>query len=309
MSDEPNTLTGNEATRLAVDIGSDNSSSATFHPDGTIETSERKDSVGVQINADGTGTRTDLPDADLDAELDADLKDEAEGDGEKPPEGEEGGEAEAYDEGLPEFDGDNEEVYAQYKERYIKEDGSVNFEAFNDAFYTTGGITDNQRAFAKKHLGVSDQAIDTYLNGVKDQNAKADAAIHADFGGKENVDAAMAWAVGEGGYTPAQKEAFNAALKKGGEDLSVQLELLRARHDRVASKPVSTETPKVATSQRRKSSPEASATNAAPSGVKVEPYTDLKQYQKDVSAAGDNVRLLREAEARLKASPALYRGR
>lgn len=294
--------------KLAINTGTEDSASASFNGDGTVDTSRSKESVGVAFNPDGSTYRTDLPDeADVDAEVEAGLADEEDPAGpDAEPTPEEGGK-EAPTEDLPDFDPESEEVMAAYKERYIKEDGSVNFEAFNDTFHSTGNISDNQRAFAKKHLGVSDQAIDTYLNGVREQTKQADEAIYSGFGGKESFDTALAWASAEGGYTAAQKEAFNAALKKGGEDLSVQLELLKARHDKVAAKAAPAPAVK---QERRKSSPEASATSAAPNGApKAEPYASLAEYQKDMAAANaaQDVAGMRAAEARLKASPKLYR--
>jgi hypothetical protein len=57
--------------------------------------------------------------------------------------------------------------------------------------------------------------------------------FHSQFGadpvdGKANYEKMFNWAKKEG-FTPAQKDRFNAAMQKGGDDAREQLELLKTR--------------------------------------------------------------------------------
>ncbi len=321
MSDTDNKAAPEANPRLAINTGVQDSATAAFNADGTVDQYTSKESVGVSFNADGTTSRTDLRDADdIEAEVDASLNEEEGGDKETPKDGdttEEGGE---FD--LPDFDGDNEEVFTQYKERYVSEGGELNFEAFNKSFYQSiasgaekPDINPNERAFVKKQLGVSDAAIDTYLAGVADKAKAADAALYSRFDtdagkGKEAFEAAYAWATSpEGGYSKEQRARFNEAIKAGGTALEDQLDLLKTRY--AASKGGQQEQP-VVRKEKRKASPEASATTSTPSGTPaVEPYKDLQEYSKAMAAASakNDRKAMQEVEARLKASPKLWRGR
>lgn len=305
-----------ERPRFEINTGTDESHSASFEPGGEVALSTAKESVGVSFNSDGTTSRTDLvDDAELEAEVDASLTEGEEGgEDDKPDADEPAPEADSEDlPELPAFDPDNEETVAAYEKRYIKEDGEVNFEAFNKSFYASMAenpekpdITADERAFVKKKLGVSDAAIDTYLGGVAQKSKDLDAAIHAEFGGKENLDAAIAWA-SQGGYTDAQKAKFNAALKAGGEDLKDQLDLLKARHGVAAPKAKAEPAP---AKERRPSSPKASSTEATVgNGPSVEPYGSLAEYQRDMAAysAKNDIKGMRDAEKRLAASKKLWK--
>lgn len=304
--------TNTEAPRFAIEVGTEDSASASFNPDGSVETNVVKNNVGMSFNQDGTTTRTDFGD-DISAEVDADLKAAEEEEG-----SEAGNEAEpeapSAEFDLPDFDPENEEVSAQYKERYLTEDGSLNFEAFNKSFYGNlqAGKTDlnaNERAFVKQHMKVSDEAIDVYLNGVASKVKEADEAFYSAAGGKETYDAMFGWAVGEGGYTQAQKERFNAALKAGGSELDEQVELLKTRYAASGKAPAPKADPKL---ERRKSSPSASATSAAPSAPGPsgpEPFASLAEFNKAQAAAhaANDIKAMREVDARMRASPKLWK--
>lgn len=307
MSDTPKT----EAPRFNVETGSQDSMSASFGPDGTATHSVSKENVAVQFNPDGSNERIDFNYDEVEGELEKDLEaDQQEGDGsDKEPEGEQPpeGEAPAFD--LPDYDPENEEVAAQYASKYLSEDGNaLNFEAFNKSFAESGlkDINANERAFVKKQLGVSDDAINVYLDGVRSKVEAADKAFHEAAGGKEAFDAMYSWATGEGGYTQAQKDRYNAALKAGGDELAEQIELMKVRFSASGKAPKAEEPKAEAPKQRRPASPEKTTSSTATSRTGPEPFKDMAEFQKAQREAKTPAEH-KAVSARLKATPSLWK--
>jgi len=314
MSDPKST---SDAPRFEVNTGGDESASATFLPDGSVQHSDGSGGASIEMNPDGTAKRQ-INYGDENAVEDL----EAEEGAEEEAAAKEGSEEETTKQDeevsdLPAFDADNEEVLKQYEAKYVSESGELKFEAFNGSFYKSyaadpdkADISADERAFVKKRTGISDAGIDTYLKGVKADLKASDEALHSSFGGKENYDAAFGWAVGEGGYTAAQKARFNAAFESGdAAAIEEQVDLLKARHAKANPTASTTAAPEV--KQRRSASPGSSATNAASSSSTpaVEPFASLDAYQKAAAAAhaSEDVQQMRDVEKRLKASPKLWK--
>jgi hypothetical protein len=310
-------------------------SEITIEPDfgeGT-RVSQNRDGIFTTHEA-GAGVRlSDEEEAQLEADVEAGLREGEEPDSAEAGKGEEEGspneekpQSVAID--LPDFDPEKPEVKEQYATKYLTEDGkALNFSAFNDSFYANlkAGLVDinpQERAFVKSEMGISDEAIDTYLGGLATQAGKLqeqqDTALFTAFGGgtadKDGYTAAFAWATGEGGYTAAQKERFNAALdaQASGDNslMEEQVELLKVRFSASGKAPVKAE-PTPAQKVRRPVSPQASATGGAAAAGGAEPFATIEDFNKAQSEAyrsGDRKAML-EVSARMKASPKLWRDR
>lgn len=293
---------------------------STSNPDGSFSTATEAER--------GMPEPQVLSEEELDAELDASLKEgdetdpEAKAGEEETPKEDDKPESVAID--LPDFDPEKPEVAEQYRAKYLAEDGNgLNFTAFNDSFYANleKGLVDinpQERAFVKAEMKLSDQAIDTYLNGLAKQVHEATEAqgnaLAATYGDKEGYTAAMEWAKSEG-YTQAQKDRFNAAMEAGDPDLlTEQVELLKVRFLASGKAPAAkVVTPAPATKQRRAVSPEASSVSvgaAAGANGGLEPFASIADFNKEQAAAyatGD-IDKMNEVERRLKASPKLWKG-
>lgn len=329
MSDTENTPGGSgegEAQRpnFTIDTGTDNDYMAHQAADGSF-------SSETVEGAFRPGEKTIKSAEELEAELEGiEEEDSPEGEASKTEDGEEVKEEEgdkpehsAID--LPTYDPANEEVSKQYADKYTLEDGAaINFEAFNESFYANlaKGLVDihpDERAFIKDKFKISDGAVDSYLKGVaaqvQEHREAQDNAVYSTYGSKEGFEAAIAWATGDGGYTKAQKDRYNAALEaadKGDTSLlEEQVELLKNRFNASGKAPAPKEDPKPVQKTRRASSPSASATAGA--GVSqagpapFSTYAEFTQAQAIAHNSGDRA-AMKEVQERLKASPKLWRG-
>lgn len=252
---------------------------------------------------------------------------EPEGDAPEPKDGEEGSAeeeatpAEGEVPSLGEFDPENPEIVAKFDERFInKEDGTLNENAIGEEFWSDyeklspedrakADLRPETRAFLKSTYKVSDAFIDQTRDGLVALQRQTDDAFSEPFGGRDKVEAMMAWAR-EGGYTEEQRAAFNDLRKTGGPAFKDALELMASRHAAATTKPVV---------PGRRSSPERSATGGAAHTRSTSDTTGLyatrADYQKDWTAAITKEKELRktksdspEARAAHKAQEALIDG-
>lgn len=213
---------------------------------------------------------------------------------------------------LPEFDAANEEVRSAYEAKYITEvDGKprLNLDAFNEetqAHLEAGKLDINKgsREFIKDLMGIDDAGIDTYLAGLAQTTAQKFAVLEEVAGGSEAYDAMIGWARADGGYTPAQREAFNAALQKGGEEAETAVALLKSRFERSGgtapvTKPEAKAKPAIGIRRPGKPARQAAGT---PTVNKVEGFNDSEEHRLAMNAAGDDPTKVAAVRARLKAS-------
>lgn len=296
---------GIENSTSSVSIGADVGTTV-VSMDGdkpTVTNPEEVSSVdlGADIEAD---LEKDLADDDADPEAKPE-GDDAEGEGDEgTEEGEEGDDAEA----LPEFDIESEEVVKAYEAKYTHaEDGTLNLDAFNaelaanEAKDGKPNVNEGSRKFLKEVYGVSDALIDRHIEGLVAIREAQDAAFYAKAGGQEVYEQMLGWATGDGGYTPAQKERFNAAILKGGEEAEEQIELLKTRFAAKNPQAGAEKTAGKRFRDRRRSSPvkQASASTATST---VKGYENQEAYRVELASVGDDPKKLADVRAKLKAS-------
>jgi hypothetical protein len=220
-----------------------------YNPDGThTVTQEATGADTISLSAEDIAAiqagETDISDkGDQDADHDA-----GEPDADESTEGEkEEADAEMADaEPLPDFEELTDEVASQYEGRYTTTDDTgeqvLKLEAFNAEFAierpqedgtVKRDLNPGTRKWLKKQFGATDALIDQHLAGVVLQEKAIADDFHSQFGadpvdGKANYEKMFNWAKKEG-FTPAQKDRFNAAMQKGGDDAREQLELLKTR--------------------------------------------------------------------------------
>lgn len=270
-----------------------------------IESEGKSVIANVETGDIDTKDRIDLTD-DEKAELDAAAKD-AEGEGDAKDD-----DSEKATEALPEFDAEKPEVIEAYDAKF-KPNGKLSQEA----------LTNDWAASLEKNGGDLDKASiseDTikYLDSIgidRDTVLRVQAAevvrlkqersdIHKLAGGEERLNEALKWGR-EGGYSEAQRDAFNKAYK--GTDPVARadaVEALMARYGRI--NPVGR--PARKTTQ--------GAGNAQPSQQETATgYEDHTAWRKDFDEAqkmppGPNrIKRLGEVRAKLKVSPWMKKGK
>lgn len=189
---------------------------------------------------------------------------------------------------LPDYDPENPEVTAKYDQKFFSEEGQLDTAALTAEFDANlakgeGGLNEGTYKYLEKTLGLSREAIKQVEAGQVARRAAEEGTLYASFpGGKAGAETAVAWAVEN--YTPAQKEAYEAARAKGGSAYQDQLELLQAR----ASKAGALKAPDAAPEAgrrgpppRRSSTPARSATQGTqPGGAQSssDGYATKEQY-------------------------------
>lgn len=265
--------------------------------------------TGIEANRKESGEEKEEPTDDATASEDAEKPkaEKAELDG---AEGE--GEVEAELPALPTFEAGNEEVVASYDERYLKADPDggdgkvINLEAFTpelEANLKDGKATINEDSYAylKAKFGISRDAVDMHIKQVIADSAEKDKVFFNHVGGVEAWNSQAKWA--SENYTPAQKAAFNKAMRAGGQDAVDQLDLLKSRFERGGGK-IEKVAEEPAKKEKRPASPQKSASGGTASGgPAAQPYADQKEYRVALGAAGEDEAKRREVNRRLNASP------
>lgn len=287
-----------------------------------------KSSDGVMLDMSGEGSEQQGINAHHTTELETeDLTDEgkdattdetkAEGDeaGDKKAEGSEQDAGPTADP-LPDYDPANAEVAAKYDERFLTEhtdeaDGSksvvLNREAIADEIRANmakaEGATERPNEgtykYLKDKLGITRDLVDAAIEGEKAKFTQAKAAMDEVTGGEEAWKAKLAWASTTtgtdgkdilGGYTKAQVDRFNAAMKEGGEAAREQIELLNERY---AKANPGAATAKAAPAKpgigvRRPASPAKSATTGANTqsggAPSAKPFANQGEYNKELAS-------------------------
>lgn len=197
--------------------------------DGVVRTTPRG-SVSTDEGApNDSGSDGESGDAGQDTQPDGEAGQEAAGDGGD----------EAPDVG--EFRADDPDVVALYDATYKTPDGALNMEALSGEWWSSavqsedgvfvGTLKDGTYAYLES-LGIPKDVVKDYEKAMVAQAAHVRAEIVAKSGGKDTVEAALKWGR-EGGYTPAQRERFNAAMRSSDlETVSDALDALVARYER-----------------------------------------------------------------------------
>ncbi|GJE18766.1 hypothetical protein [Methylobacterium marchantiae] len=224
MADAPTTppaapKTGISAMTVEVDT------SAFTTADGAGNTKEHASDAEVtefDIGG-GVGPEDDLEPKAAKAETPEDPAPEEDAPADEPAEGD-----------LPDYDPANEEVQKAYDEKFFTKEGVVNLDALSGEFFTNlakgeGKLNEGTYGFLKATLGLDQAAVKEIERGQMALREAADTQFFAKVeGGKANYEAAIKWAV-EGGYTPAQRAAYNEAQAKGGAAFEDAVEALMTR--------------------------------------------------------------------------------
>jgi hypothetical protein len=92
-----------------------------------------------------------------------------------------------------------------------------------------GGLPDGTRKYITEKYGIDNATIDAVIRGQIANTMVERDSLFKLAGGADKYAAAIEWATAGGGYTQAQKDAFNAALDKGGQARADAVEALMAR--------------------------------------------------------------------------------
>lgn len=154
-------------------------------------------------------------------------------------------------------------------------------------------------------LGIPRDRVQDHLEGLVAKRTAAEAAFYSAIpGGKEGFEAALAW--GRETYTDAQREAFNAARDKGGQEAADAVEALMARFARANPNVLPKTDPAGRTLRdRRRASPNrvvAAAPGGEGGGSAAKGYANEAEYHADLKAAAKDPKKLEETRVRLRAS-------
>lgn len=152
------------------------------------------------------------------------------------------GGADTAPEDLGDYLPDDPEVAAKFDERYFTDAGKLNTSSLEAEWFANAKdgkdhrLNEGTYKFLEQRLGISRELADGYGQGLMALQEKRDAEFYAGAGGKDRFDAAFAWATGQGGYTQAQKDRFNEAIKKGGAEAEDARDALMSRYSRANNK-------------------------------------------------------------------------
>lgn len=226
-----------------------------------------------------------------------------EGEPEKVTEGEEadaGKKETAEDElaDLGEWNKDDAAVQEKFDARYFKE-GKLNEAALSKEFFSSKGqkdkdgkaiepgLKESTYAYLADTLGISKEFAKQVEAGLEATNAQAERAFTDRVGGAERYNAALEW--GRRNYTPAQRERFNAARSKGGEDFLETVDALMLRYEKANPQAAQPRRGPPQQQTQRRSTPERTGTgNGAPAGDRQGEFPnwpDHAAYSKDWAKA------------------------
>ncbi|WP_298951545.1 hypothetical protein [uncultured Methylobacterium sp.] len=264
--------------RMEVEVVSTPTVTSDPSQGGTHESSP--DATSVSFDG-GLGPEED----DLEGQQDAGT----EGEGAEPPRDET--EAEPDADALPDYDPDNEGVRAAYDKKFFTEAGTVNLPALSGEFFANaakdkdgkGGLNEGTYAYLQDTLGLDKAAVQEIERGQMALREQANTAFYGKIeGGKERYEKAIAWAVG-GGYSEAQRAAYNEAQTKGGAAFEDAVDALMSRFGRASGdtgKPQRRGPP-----TRRPSSPQRDVTAGSRAGGGDGPAMSQAEYGKQWGAA------------------------
>lgn len=187
------------------------------------------------------------------------------------------------------------ETQAKFDARYFKE-GKLNEAVLSKEFFASkgqkdkdgkalpAGLKDSTYAYLQDTLGISKEFAKQVEAGLEANNAKAEQAFTDRVGGVDRYNAALEW--GRTNYTPAQRERFNAARLKGGEDFLETVDALMLRYEK-ANPSKAGETRRGPPQGQRRSTPARTGTGAgaAPGGNAELTWANHEAYSKDWSKA------------------------
>lgn len=288
----------NDFELVGIEVGGDDP----VHLDGRVP-NDGKDfdidhegfDVGVDMrNLDGDeGATNGGPEGDG-PDIDTEGDEEEETEGEEPKE-----EGEALED-LGDFDAQNPEVVEKFASRYFP-DGTLSLQTLYSEF-EANFAKDNARlnAGTEEFLasrGIPKQALEDNYEAykIRVEEAKRTAKEHDEAlttlaGGKESYRAAIQWAKSSGAYSEAAIKSYNAIMN--GSDLQAKqdaVELLMVRFNKANQAAPRDEPRRDATKGRAK---------ANTSGLK--PFANRSEYAKAVKDAGNDMRKLREIDARAR---------
>jgi hypothetical protein len=207
---------------------------------------------------------------------------------------------------------DDPETLEKFDARYFKE-GKLDQATLSKEFWSnyakaedksTVSLNEATLGYLNDRMGLDKGFVKEVCDSLVAKQASTEEGLYATVGGKESFEAMVKWGK-EGGYTPAQRERFNKALKAGGADLEDALAALSARYTKANPDAAKTSAPPRAP---RKSVPARNATasaGAGASGATGDTFKSHAEYSKvwgealAAQKAADNPEAKREARANL----------
>lgn len=230
--------------------------------------------------------------------------------GETTKEGDVGGEA------LPEFKADAPEVVAAYDKAFVK-DGALDVPSLSNEWWKTakrsedgnweGSLPDGVYEYLATK-GFSKDTVKGIEAGQVALQVQKENQVYQMAGGPNQLKAALDWARSDKGYTPAQKERYQAAIASNDmEAIQEQVDILIARASKAGA--VTTTGGKNPLERQTAAKPQRTVTNAGGGGEGAEgaakPYANYAEYsnaRREALAKGDQT-ALNETRQRLRASP------
>jgi hypothetical protein len=179
---------------------------------------------------------------------------------------------------LPDFDPQNPATGQAYEQAFTTDGGKgYNFAALSQDFYKNNGEGLSEGTYKwLESRGIDRATAKAIEEGQKALAGSGANAVFTRAGGEENYRGAIEWAK-SGGYTPAQREAFNRALDAGGETADMAVDALMARAQKGGFRAARRQQPQRTTA--------AAGGGAAPAEPAVKPYASYADYQADLRAA------------------------
>lgn len=289
---------------LSVEAGVSNDTTTSVSLDGSEKiVATTKADIGHSRELDGSDWTEIEDDEDVDGG-DPSADPEAEGtpeDGDGPPED--------TAEDLGEFD---PEAPEKFDAAYFTDAGELNFERLTAEFDKnaakgTEGLNEATYQYLENRLGLTKDAIKAVEAGQVALRAQETQQLYERAGGKERLEAAIAWGR-EGGYTEDQRARFTKAMASGDKALIADtVDALMARFERSNGKGQRLPAGK----PRRPSSPERSATKGVASAPRQSGYATHAEYSaefREARASKDPAKM-KAVQDKLKRSPTILRGR
>jgi hypothetical protein len=164
----------------------------------------------------------------------------------------------------------------KFDARYFK-DGKLDQAALSTEFWANFAKAEDKSAvtlnastlgYLNDRLGLAPEFVKEVCDSLVAKQTVQEESLYATIGGKDAFETMVKWGK-EGGYTPAQRERFNKALKAGGADLEDALVALQARYQKAnpdAAKPTTPPRPPRASTPQRNATAAAGGTGAASAG-------------------------------------------
>lgn len=237
-----------------------------------------------------------FPDAEDEGEDDAsvtELEEDVDGTDGEPQEDAEG-DLGAYDPEKPEA----------FDAAYFTPEGQLNMERLSAEFFAnaekgTQGLNAATYDYLQDRLGLTKEQIKAVEAGQVALNEQRDSKLFERAGGKERLQAAVAWGK-EGGYNEAQRQRFNTVMKSNDpEAIADAIDALMVRFDAASGKPRPKGPP------RRPSAPARSATEGTPAAAQGGGFANYEAYQaafREANAKKDQ-KAIAEVRKKLSLSP------